>query len=411
MVQADDRSVSRHALAERAERHFRACAWPQLAGLAAQLPVELDGEAARVADACAFALGQLGRQAEAITLLERAWAVEPTYRRASALAYQHYTAAMQRRNPRARANADEGLSLQTLKDGFRRWLGEALRLYPASIKERYRLGIFEAQIESCHDKVALRAFLSAIQAYRELSEAERERRHDLRKYFVRSLYAGGRSALRLRKVNLARKLSFACIREDGEGRHVARVHQLALAGKACLEAGELDHAERAFRLALDAPGPPRRDHLFGSLADVARRRGQLAEGARFIEAHVRPERRSAALWRKLGDLLRDMDEPARALVAYEAALGRDRKGRHLTLTAIGGIQLAAKRWKKAERAYREAIRFRRRHYLSEHAPAIEGLERALRGRGRDPAGDPLLAPVARATCRAPAEESVEEDVA
>src|SRR5690606_27695274 len=141
-----------------------------------------------------------------------------------------------------------------------------------------------------------------------------------------------------------------------DGKAVARVHQLTLAGRVCLALGELEHAERALCLALDAPGPPRRDYLHGLLADVERKRGRLADACGRIEAHGRPERRSAALWRKLGDLRRERGNRDGALAAYEAALAKDRKGKHLTLTAIGRIHEELGRWKKAERAYREAIR-------------------------------------------------------
>ena len=65
--------------------------------------------------------------------------------------------------------------------------------------------MFHAQIESCKDVPALRAFLGAVERYQALSATERERRHDLRKYYVRSLYAGARSALRLGPHPLARQ--------------------------------------------------------------------------------------------------------------------------------------------------------------------------------------------------------------
>lgn len=356
--------------------------WDALAALEERLPEEFDHAWAEVAEEVAFALGQLRETTRAARLLERCWEVEPTWRRASALAYAYYDAALRLRNAR-RADADDGApDRETLREGFRRWIGEALRLFPGSIKDLYRLGVFEAQVESRRDKVALRAFLGAIDSYRKMSDEERERRHDLRKYVAKSLYAGGRSALRLGRPRLARKLSFECIRFDGDTDHVEPVFKLALAGKVCLATGELDHAERALRMALDAEGPPRRDWLYGLLAGVELGRGDGAAAVRWIETHVRPERRSPALWRRLGDAHRVAGDVEKALAAWESALRRDRTGKHLTFTRIGEAHLERGAWRRAEKAFRKAIEFRRRRYLSDHAPALLGLERALRERGR-----------------------------
>ncbi len=82
-----------------------------------------------------------------------------------------------------------------------------------------------------------------------------------------------------------------------------------------------------------------------------------------------------------------MGQPDQALAAFETALERDRKGRHLTLTQIGEIHLAAGRTGKARRAFEAALRFRRKHYQSEHEPALEGLLRAEEMAGRQAAAN------------------------
>jgi tetratricopeptide (TPR) repeat protein len=262
--------------------------WQAIAHRAKHLPQPLEPYALELAGEVAFALGQLRRHREAIAITEEAFALEPSWRRASALAYLHYDAAMS--GGRGVPKDAEPLDRETAREGFRRWIAEALERRPDSVKDLYRLGVFEAQVEARHDKPALRAFLAAIDAYRALPPRQRER-GDLHKAYVKTLYAGARSALRLGQVKLARRLAFACIRADAEHDRVAPVHRYDMAGRACLAAGELDHAERAFRLALDAKGPPRRTYLYGRLADVALRRGEPEQARRWIEAHVRPERR------------------------------------------------------------------------------------------------------------------------
>jgi len=154
---------------------------------------------------------------------------------------------------------------------------------------------------------------------------------------------------------------------------VAPLHKLFLAGKVCLAQDQLDHAERAFRLALDAKGPPGRDFVYPALAEVARRAGRLDDAAAWIERYIEPHRRSAAAWRLLGDIRLAQGQTAAARNAWENALKRDHGGRHLTLTRLGDLARASGNSKEARRCYEQATAFRRRHYLSEHLPALQGL--------------------------------------
>jgi tetratricopeptide (TPR) repeat protein len=349
-----------------------------------------------VADHVAFALGRVGRGAPAVLILEQMWVIAPTHRIASSIAYLCYASSMNLARPARKGDRIDDQALEAkldreqLRVAFRKWIERALSLDAASIRDLYRLGVFEAQIESMHDRVALRCFLSAIDAYRSPEVSERSR-SALRKYYARALYAGGRSALRLGEVQLARRLSFTCIREDEGSDYVAPVHKLSLAGRVCLVGKALDHAERAFRLALDADGPPRRDYLFGYLAEVAAARGDLDGAIAWIETHVAPERRDASLWRQLGDLRAEKALDVEAIAAYQAALERDRGGNHLTLLRIGRVQLRRGELKAAERAFRGAIDFRRRRYQSEFVEALEGLADVLGRRNKDSEAREVLA--------------------
>lgn len=359
--------------------------WAAIAALAAELPEPLDERALPLAGEVAFALGRLGRYRDAAALWEDVFRLAPTARNASALAYVYYEAALVRRREPA-----QPLSLEEARDGFRRWVAEALALDPRSVKDLYRLGVFEAQVEHAHDKVALRALLGAVTAYRELPPRLHQR-GDLRKAYVKALYAAGRSALRLGRTRLARRLAFACHRADAEHDHIDPMHRLDLAGRACLAAGELDHAERAFRLALDAKGPPRRDHLYVRLSRVAEARGDLPEAIRWLEAHTRPERRAAWIWRRLGDLQRDAGDLEAAIASWHASIQVDRMGKHLTWTRLGAAHAARGELARAERTYRKALDFARKRWSKDHTPALRGLTEVLAARGKTELADKLKA--------------------
>ncbi len=373
--------------------------WQAIVRLAPELPRPVRAEWRLFADEIAFAYGRLRRHREAIEIATETIAVERTWRRASSLAYLHYDAAMC--GGKGVPKGARALRRDEAREGFRAWMAVALEMWPRSIKDLYRLGVFEAQVESRHDKAALRAFLAAIECYRALPSADREKRGDLHRAYIKSLHAGARSALRLGRVPLARRLAFACIREDGGKDRVAPIHRYDMAGRACFAAGELDHAERAFRLALDAKGPPRRDYLYGRLSDVALSRGDHAEACRWIEAHTRPERRAAWLWRKLGDAQEAAGLFDDALASWQASIDKDRGGKHLTWTRIADVHTDRGDYRRAERTYRKAIDFARRRWSKDHRPAIEALAALYRKRGKDELADKVLAPLAKARPQLP----------
>lgn len=386
--------------------HRRLRRWAETAALAPCVPAgALGGTWLLVADEIGFALGQLRRTREAAGLLERTFAAEPTRRRASALAYLYYDAlfasrrgpeplddaeshepAVESRSTRNRRGEPAGgrgaprRDREALRLGFTRWTQEALRLEPDSIRDLYRLGVFEAQLQSRRDVAALRAFERAIAAYRKLAPETRSRRHDLRKPYLLSLYAAARSALRLGRHSLGRQLIFACIRED-KSDHVEPLYKLYLAGRILAAQGQALHAERAYRLALDAAGPPERSFVHGALAELARAAGDLEQAKSWI-SQVPEHRRGPQLWRLLGDVERDGGDASRALVCYQNALRRDRAGRHLTLVRIGEIHRAAGRLKDAERAFSHALDFRRRFYASDDRTALSGLRAIAEARGQ-----------------------------
>jgi hypothetical protein len=363
-----------------ARQLFARGAWTELAALRTKLPQPLDTDALELADAVVFALGQSKNFVDAVALGLDAYAVQRTWRGASTLAYLHYASLLEA--PHADRSGARCLPRQEAREAFRQHIAEALRFRPDSVKDLYRLGVFESVIESAHDKQAVRAFVAALRCFDALPESERRRRGDLRRAAHRSLYAGARSALALGKTALARSMIFACIRRDAGVDDVFPIHKLGLAAKVCLGTGELDHADRAARLAIGGKGPGSRDYLHVLRARIAHRRGDVTEALRLVEKNVPPQRRLPATHRLVGELLVGLGRPIEAEQALRAALQRDKHGKHLTLRALGKLLFDRGDLKGAERALRDASAFRARAYQRDDAPSLELLARVLEQRGR-----------------------------
>lgn len=355
--------------------------WEGIVAHADEVPWPLTREWLEVVDEVAFALGHLGARDQAVNLYQETFAMEETARRASALAYLFYDALLLRNGPQRNSPEVRRRDKEADRAAFLKWVERAMELNPVSIKDMYRLGVYEAQVQSKHDKVALRWFRKAIDIYRSMEPEKRRSRGYLFKPYVKSLYAAARSAMRLKRVEEARRHIFSCIREDKDSDHVAPVFKLFLAGKVCAALDRFEDAERAFRLALDAKGPPNRRFVYVALARLFLKGGFPKEARVWIEEHVPPYKRTAWIWRLLGDIHRELGHVEEARKAYENAAKKDRAGRHLTLRCLGDLQLEAGRPGKARKLYEQADKFKKRKYLSHDKGSIKGLLCLAKERG------------------------------
>lgn len=350
--------------------------WEPLAALASELPPQWGREWLVVAAEAAFALGQLGRNTAARDLLLRAYELAPSHRIASALAYVHYDALLRHRVRKPRLEEPE-----PYRKAFERWIGEALRLRPDSIADRYRLGVYYASVLSQKDVPALTAFRQVVAVVDRLPPQERGPDHRHWKCYVRACYGAARSAYRLGRLAEARRWIFHCIRIDGDRDFVSPVFKLFLAAKVLVAQGQLDDAERGLRLALEAKHDGERDFVYALLSQIALQQNRPHDGAQWIELHIRPHQRKPYIWRLLGDCEARRGRRERALKLYKSALLKDRAGRHKTLLRIGQIEEALGRPGAARQAYLQAADFRRRRFLSEDPDALQALARLCERQG------------------------------
>ena len=168
-----------------------------------------------------------------------------------------------------------------------------------------------------------------------------------------------------------------------------------LPAEACAGCGDLARAERGLRMALDAPGPRDRVFLHGALADVVAKADRVDDAISWLEA-VRAERRPPWIWRKLGQLQLRAGRHDLAVQALEAALHRDRHGRHLTLIALGWAHLARGAPGPAKAAFLEALKVRKKRDQIVDDRARTGLREALHARGEPDGDDDINALLGRA---------------
>lgn len=379
-IDVEDR-LARVRAAKRGDR------WDEIIELARDVE-PVDARSDEIADAACFALSQRRRRVEALALLERLIARAATPMRLSSKAYVLYDALL----------SDDGLPGVARAELERRFLAaidDHIRADEHPVIPLYRRGMFFAEVCAARDKKALADFRAAIAIWEGMSDADRARRHALQKSYVKSLYAGARSALRLHEAELARSLAARCLRVDETHDFVAPMFKLYQAAEACAGCGDLARAERGLRMALDAPGPRDRVFLHGALADVVAKADRVDDAISWLEA-VRAERRPPWIWRKLGQLQLRAGRHDLAVQALEAALHRDRHGRHLTLIALGWAHLARGAPGPAKAAFLEALKVRKKRDQIVDDRARTGLREALHARGEPDGDDDINALLGRA---------------
>lgn len=350
--------------------------WEEIAKLEAQITHPIPSEQAELASEVGFALTQLGRLEAARCLYTELYEVAPSHRVASGLAYIHYLALLQHKIRKPRLDDPE-----SWRKGFERWIAEALRLQPRSIKDKYRLAVYHASILARKDAAALRLFAEVVHIFENLPAEERNDQHRHFKTYVFALYGAARSAYRLKRYDEARRYVYRCIRVDKQRNHQEPLFKFFLAGKILFALGQYADAERALRLAVEAAGQREHDFAYALLAQIALATNRPQEAIAWIESHVRPHHRKPYIWRLLGDAELARGDKKRALKLYKSSLIKDHVGRHLTLFKMGEIYQSIRQFGEARRCYEQAADFRRRRYMTEYPEALEALAKLCEEQG------------------------------
>ena len=319
-----------------------------------------------VREKLAFALGQLGRFDDAITQLKVCVATEPdNFYPHSALAYTAYNSLFAARNRELFLRGklrDERIVLA------HRHFEQAQRLRPEGVTNFYRQGMLKHKIEG-KPKKALPLFERAIKNWEVLDDADRERRHQEHKNYVKALYQKSGILLSLGNCGEASGALKRCLEEDEQSGHLSRLHKYFALGKIEYHANSLEAAKNALLFAEKCSGRAPNDFVFELLARVYLALDDSGKALAAIERIPEKQRRPYVHWTE-ADALCDLGHYDRAKSVLEACNQRDRLSRHKGLLRLCRIEYLMGNYRQVIGYAQEADRFYRERWANPCADAL-----------------------------------------
>ena len=361
---------ARMASAELAEM-FREKQWQQALDLfypvEEKLPEPADLEMdTKVREKLAFALGQLGRFDDAIAQLRVCVDREPenVYPH-NALAYTAYNSLFAARNREIFLSGkvrDDRIALA------HHYFKKAQRLRPDGVTNFYRQGMLWHKIEGKPQK-ALPAFDRATTNWEALSEADKDRRQQERKNYVKALYQKAGILLNQGDCKRAARTLKRCLAEDEKSDYLSRLHKYFALGKLEYHASRLQEAKNALRFAEKCRSREPIDFVFELLARVYLGLKCPEKALAAIERVPEPHRRPYVRWTE-ADVLCALGRYDRARMVLEACTQRDRRSRHKGLIRLCRIDYLLGDFSSAMANARKADRFFREQWANPCADAL-----------------------------------------
>lgn len=361
-VQKYARHELRRSLAE-AEELLRANRWEDIIALfhpiEEKLPAAVDaGMDLPLRLKVAFALGQTGRFEEALKSLEPALRLHPDdFQVHSAAAFNTYQSLLKRRDRKVTLIPEQKRErIQRAHEHFRR----CQQLRPDHVTSFYREGMLYKEVEGKTFK-ATPCFRRAVQNWEALSEDEKQKRHQERPKYLRSLYHLASCLLEDGDAQQALKLIERCMREDATD-VLSPVHKHFAMAKVL-------HAMARYREALEyletagsavREGEPS-DYIWELAARCCLRQGRAEDGMRYLSRIPERIRKPYVRWTE-ADLLIALGREKEAEEVLVRSAERDRRSRHKSLLRLvhlhyrqGSVGRALEEAEEANRFYRETF--------------------------------------------------------
>lgn len=283
----------------------------------------------------AFALGQEGRFEEALTTLGPALRDHPeNFLSHSAAAFNAYQSLLQNRERKVRLLPDERRErIRYAHKHFQR----CQEIRPDGVTSCYREGMLYKQVEQKTFK-AVRCFERAVANWESLDPDQRERRHQERPKYVRSLYHLAACHLAHGEALRALPLMERLFREDDQREFISAVHRHFAMAKILHALGRsreaLDHLETAGQAATRTEPT---DYVWELAARCCLTLQDPSKGLDHLNRIPERARRPYVRWTEADLLcaLKRTDEAERVLTRCAE---RDRRSRHRALMRLARIQ-------------------------------------------------------------------------
>ena len=311
----------------------------------------------KIRSALAFALGQTARYDEAIAELQICVRTFPdNFLFHTSLAYNAYNSLY------AAKNRNVFLAGEARRDRialahvhFRK----AQELRPDGVSNFYREAMLYHQIEEEQEK-AMPLFMKAIANWEQLDAARRKARHQERKNYVKALYHGAGTLLKLGNAAGALEILRKCEAEDHATDYVSKMFKCFAGGKILHHLHEYEKAKDALLFALKVKGKKQSAEFVLELLGRTWLALEQPDQALKVLEFIPPNRRKPYICWTLADTFCALSRPDEARDVLSSALDRDQLSRHKTLIRLakleyrqGNFPRAAKHAQKADAFFRE----------------------------------------------------------
>ena len=300
-----------------------------------------------------FALGHLGRYAEAIALYSACVEAEPSnFHFHAGLAYTAYDSLYAARARKVMLHPAERKARIELAH---RHFAAARELRPDGVTNAYRQGMLFKQIQSRADK-APPLFETAVRNWRAYSDELRQARHQERKNYVKSLYQLASCLLDAGKPGQALHHLEDCLREDAASNHLSELHKYFALGKVHFALGDCTAALSALEAAAAHAEPAENDYVFELLARVHLTMHDAEAAMAAVNRVPGHRRRPYFRWTEADVLAARGDVEKACRILVEAA-DRDRRGSHKALVRLARLEFRRRRYDESLSAARKACDF------------------------------------------------------
>ena len=326
-----------------------------------------------------FALGQLERYDEAIQCLQPTLeAHSHEFIVHSSIAYSAYMslyAAQNRRILMTPAMKQERIALA------HRHFELCRQIRPESVTSHYREAMLYKQVERKTRK-ATPLFQRAISLWENLEPKEKEKRHQERHKYIRSLYHLASCLLDNGSPGAAHQSLSRCMEEDSGKETLSLLFKHFAMGKilhAMGRSGEaLQHLETALAVAEKGQAT---DFVHELSARCALALKQPEKAFSHISRIPREKRRPYVHWTE-SDVLWALGRTREAMAVLNKSLERDRRSRHKSLLRLAQLHYRENDVERALALAQEANRFRMETYGNEHDEALFWIAGCLYKLGR-----------------------------